>query len=78
MPVSYVLLNVDPGSEENVLKEIRKAANVKECHRVYGIYDMRLQKSRPDSMDTLKEIIPWKMRRLPGVRYHRYNNGHRM
>lgn len=67
MPVSYVLLNVDPGSEENVLKEVRKAANVKECHRVYGIYDM-IAKVEADSMDALKEIITWKIRRLPGVR----------
>ncbi len=67
MPVSYVLLNVDPGSEENVLKEVRKAANVKECHRVYGIYDM-IAKVEADSMDGLKEIITWKIRRLPGVR----------
>ncbi|MGA3108210.1 MAG: Lrp/AsnC ligand binding domain-containing protein [Candidatus Bathyarchaeia archaeon] len=67
MPVSYVLLNVDPGSEENVLKEVRKTANVKECHRVYGIYDM-IAKVEADSMDGLKEIITWKIRRLPGVR----------
>ncbi len=67
MPVSYVLLNVDPGAEENVLKEVRKAANVKECHRVYGIYDM-IAKIEADSMDGLKEIITWKIRRLPGVR----------
>ncbi len=67
MPVSYVLLNVDPGAEENVLKEVRKAANVKECHRVYGIYDM-IAKVEADSMDGLKEIITWKIRRLPGVR----------
>jgi len=67
MPVSYVLLNVDPGSEENVLKEVRKAPNVKECHRVYGIYDM-IAKVEADSMDGLKEIITWKIRRLPGVR----------
>jgi len=67
MPVSYVLLNVDPGAEENVLKEVRKASNVKECHRVYGIYDM-IAKVEADSMDGLKEIITWKIRRLPGVR----------
>lgn len=67
MPVSYVLLNVDPGSEEAVLKEVRAAANVKECHRVYGIYDM-IAKVEADSMDALKEIITWKIRRLPGVR----------
>ncbi len=67
MPVSYVLLNVDPGSEEDVLKAVRGEANVKECHRVYGIYDM-IAKVEADSMDSLKQIITWKIRRLPGVR----------
>jgi DNA-binding Lrp family transcriptional regulator len=66
-PVSYVLLNVEPGSEEEVLKEVRKVPNVKDCHRIYGIYDM-IATVEADSMDGLKEIITWKIRRLPGVR----------
>jgi DNA-binding Lrp family transcriptional regulator len=67
MPVSYVLINVEPGSEEEVLKEVRKVPNVKDCHRLYGLYDM-IAKVEADSMDGLKEIITWKIRRLPGVR----------
>jgi DNA-binding Lrp family transcriptional regulator len=67
MPVSYVLINIEPGSEEQVLKEVRKVPNIKECHRVYGLYDM-IAKVEADSMDALKEIVTWKMRRLPGVR----------
>ena len=67
MPVSYVLINVEVGSEEATLKEVRRVPNVKECHRLYGIYDM-IAKVEADSMDGLKEIITWKIRRLPGVR----------
>jgi DNA-binding Lrp family transcriptional regulator len=67
MSVSYVLINVEPGAEEEVLKEVRKVPNVKECHRIYGIYDM-IAKVEADSMDRLKEIITWKIRRLSGVR----------
>ena len=67
MAVSYVLTNVEPGSEERVLNEVRKVPYVKECHRIYGIYDM-IAKVEADSMDELKEIITWKIRRLPGVR----------
>ncbi len=67
MPLSYVLMNVKLGSEDQVLKEIRKVPNVKECHRVYGVYDM-IAKVEADSMDKLKEIITWKIRRLDGVR----------
>ena len=67
MSLSYVFLNVELGSEEKVLKEVRKVPNVKECHRVYGFYDM-IAKVEADSMDKLKEVITWKIRRLDGVR----------
>jgi len=67
MPLSYVLINVELGSEEEVLKEVRKIPNVKECHRLFGIYDM-IAKVEADSMDTLKQVITWKIRRLNGVR----------
>jgi len=60
-------MNVELGSEEKVLKEVRNAPNVKECNRVYGVYDM-IAKVEADSMDQLKEIISWKIRRLNGVR----------
>lgn len=67
MPLSYVLVNVELGSEEKVLTAIRNVPNVKECHRVYGVYDM-IVKVEADSMDKLKEIVTWKIRRLDGVR----------
>jgi len=66
MPLSYVLMNVQTGSEEKVLGEVRKVPNVKECHRVYGVYDL-IAKVEADSMDGLKEIVTWKIRRLDGV-----------
>jgi DNA-binding Lrp family transcriptional regulator len=67
MPLSYVLMNVELGSEDKVLKEVRMVPNVKECHRVYGVYDM-IAKVEADSMEKLKEIVTWKIRRLEGVR----------
>jgi hypothetical protein len=33
MPLSYVLINVELGSDEKVLNEVRKVPNVKERHR---------------------------------------------
>jgi len=60
-------MNVELGSEERVLKEVRTIPNVKECHRVYGVYDM-IAKVEADSMDKLKEVVTWKIRRLDGVR----------
>jgi DNA-binding Lrp family transcriptional regulator len=67
MPLGYVLINIELGSEEHVLGEVRKVPNVKECHRLYGIYDM-IAKVEADSLDTLKQVVTWKIRRLEGVR----------
>jgi DNA-binding Lrp family transcriptional regulator len=67
MALCYVLLNVEPGSEEKVVSEVRLVPNVKKCHRVYGVYDM-IAEVEADSMDRLKEIVTWKIRRLDGVR----------
>jgi len=67
MPLGYVLINVELGFEEQVLKEVLSVPNVKECHRLYGIYDM-IAKVEADSLDALKEIVTWKIRRLEGVR----------
>jgi len=67
MVLSYVLINVELGSEERLLAEIRKIPQVKECHRMYGVYDM-IAKVEADSMDQIKEIITWKIRRQDGVR----------
>lgn len=67
LALSYVLINVEPGMEEKVLADVRSAPNVKECHRVYGVYDM-IARVEADSLDRLKEIVTWKIRRLEGVR----------
>jgi DNA-binding Lrp family transcriptional regulator len=67
MPLSYVLINVELGLEEEILKEILKIPNVKECHRLYGIYDM-IAKVDAESLDAVKEVVTWKIRRLEGVR----------
>jgi DNA-binding Lrp family transcriptional regulator len=40
---------------------------VKESYLVYGVYDI-VAKVEADSMDKLKEIVTWKIRRLDKVR----------
>ena len=67
MPLSYVMINVELGSEEKVLEEVRKIPEVKECHRIYGVYDM-IAKVEADSLDTVKQVVTLKIRRLPDVR----------
>lgn len=67
MPLSFVLINAEIGSEDEVLQELKKISNVKEAYVVYGVYDI-VAKVEADSMDKLKEVVTWKVRRLDKVR----------
>jgi len=67
MPTAFVLINTEIGSESDVLKELKKVEGVDESFAVYGVYDI-VAKVAADSMDKLKEIITWKIRRLPKVK----------
>jgi DNA-binding Lrp family transcriptional regulator len=67
MPVAFVLINAEIGSEDEVVTELRKLSNVIESYVVYGVYDI-VARVEADSMDKLKEIVTWKIRRLDRVR----------
>ena len=61
MPRAFVLLNVETGSEDNVLKQIRKIGVVEEAYVSYGVYDVIL-KVKADTMEELKEAVTHKIR----------------
>ncbi len=67
MPSAYVLINCDLGSEEEIIREMSKIDGVKEVEGTYGVYDI-VAKVESDSMEKLKNIITWKIRRMPKVR----------
>ena len=67
MPAAYVLINAEIGSEEEVLNELNKVEGVEEAYIVYGVYDI-IARNRADTMDKLKEIVTWHVRRLDKVR----------
>jgi len=67
MPTAFVMINTEIGSEKEVLDEIRKIDAVKESYMVYGVYDIVATVSA-DTMDNLKEIVTWNVRRLDKVR----------
>jgi len=67
MPISFVLINSEIGSESEVLKALKNIEGIEEAYSVYGVYDV-VAKIRADSMDRLKEIITWRIRRLDKVR----------
>ena len=53
MPTAYVLINCDLGSEEEIIKELKKLPDILEVNGVYGVYDIIL-KIKSDTMDKLK------------------------
>jgi len=67
MPIAFVLINAEIGSEEEVLKSLKEVEGVEEAHAVYGVYDI-IAKIRADTMDKLKEVVTWHIRRLNKVR----------
>jgi DNA-binding Lrp family transcriptional regulator len=67
VPKAFVFVNVEVGSEGEVLKRLREVPEIKEAYFVYGVYDI-VAKVETDSMDRLKEVITWKIRRLDKIR----------
>ena len=65
--MAFVLINAEIGSEEEVLKELKKVEGVVESYIVYGVYDV-VAKIKADAMDKLKDIVTWHVRRLNKVR----------
>jgi len=67
MPTAYVLINCDLGSEEEIIREVKKLSEVIEVSGVYDVYDI-VVKIKSDTMDKLRETITWHVRRIDKVR----------
>ena len=67
MPIAFVLINVEAGSEEEVIQELRGIENISEVHLVYGAYDF-VVKIEAETQQKVKETITWKIRRIEKIR----------
>lgn len=67
LATAFVLINAEIGSESEVLKGLKEIGEVKEAHMVYGVYDI-IARIQTETMQELKDIISWKIRRLDKVR----------
>ena len=67
MPQAFVLINVESGSEEEVVGQIKKIEGVEEAYFSYGVYDL-ITKVKADSMENLKDLVTRKIRTLNRVR----------
>ena len=67
MPRAFVLINVESGSEDEVLKELKKIEGVEEAYFSYGVYDL-ITKIKADNMENLKDMVSRRIRTLNKVR----------
>ena len=66
MPTSYILVNCTLGSEENIITEIAKLADVKEVRGTYGVHDIFV-KVKSDNTETMNHTITNKIRKIAGI-----------
>jgi DNA-binding Lrp family transcriptional regulator len=67
MPTAYVLINCDLGSEDDIIRELKKMPEAVEVSGVYGVYDI-IAKVSSNSMEKLRETITWHVRKIDKVR----------
>ena len=67
MATAFVLLNAELGAETEVLNGLKMIDEVKETHLIYGVYDI-IARIEAETMDDLRKVIGWKVRRLTRVR----------
>jgi DNA-binding Lrp family transcriptional regulator len=64
---AYVLINCELGSEEAVIDALKNIEDVKEIHGTFGAYDI-IAKVDNSKIDTLRETITWKIRKIDRIR----------
>jgi DNA-binding Lrp family transcriptional regulator len=67
MPLAFVLVNVEAGTDREVLENIKKIPEVKTAYMVYGVYDIIVM-LESDSLEKLREMVTKKIRQLDKVR----------
>jgi len=71
VPIAYVLINSDLGTDESIISKIKEILNDEKdveftTQGVYGIYDIVLKISS-DNTDILRNIITYKIRKINKV-----------
>ncbi len=67
MAQAFVLINCELGSEESVITRLKTLEGVVEVHGTFGAYDI-LAKIESDRVESLRELITWKIRKIENIR----------
>jgi len=67
MATAYVLINCELGSEESIIQQLKNIDSIIEVHGTFGAYDI-LAKIESPTVEALREIITWKIRKIDQIR----------
>jgi len=67
LPSAFVFINTEPASMPEVLKKVKAVEGVEEAEMLCGVYDI-VAKVKTETMDQLKHIITYNIRKLGNVR----------
>jgi DNA-binding Lrp family transcriptional regulator len=67
MATAYVLINCELGSEELIIQQLKNIDGISEVSGTFGAYDI-LVKIKSPTVETLREIITWKIRKIDQIR----------
>ena len=66
MPTAFVFITTEPASMQEVLNKVKAVEGVEEAEMIYGVYDI-VAKLKTETMDQLKQIITYNIRRINNV-----------
>ena len=67
MATAYILINCELGSEESIIQQLKNLDDVSEVNGTFGAYDI-LTKIESPTVEALREIITWKIRKIGQIR----------
>jgi DNA-binding Lrp family transcriptional regulator len=67
MVIAFVLLNVNLGTEEEVVAGLREVEGVKEAYEIFGVYDI-IARLEAESAEKVRSILQERVRKLDNIR----------
>jgi DNA-binding Lrp family transcriptional regulator len=64
---AYIMINCEVGYEESIIEQLKSIEGIKEVQGVLGNFDI-LAKIEISSIEALREIITWKIRKIQKIR----------
>ena len=67
MATAYILINCELGSDELIIQQLKNIDDISEVSGTFGAYDI-LAKIESPTVETLREIITWNIRKIDQIR----------